>query len=292
MNKVMTDAEIRKAIAPYKFYHIIPLTKTLSTPGNPAYVPTQQLFMKHLRTLDLEGKRVLDVGCRDGLFSFAAESMGAAEVIGIDNDLSKPATEFLIPFFKSKVRMLQQNLYDLKSQELGFFDVILFPGVLYHLRYPFWGLKVLREMMKPGGELLIETAVWRGDPNNAMLFCPIENDSPYEPTSCTFFNEKGLVDTLKSLNFDTIEVEFLSPRSVRDRIARLQMSWAQLTRIALTRLRTQLNRIVLAGRNRPKIRNVTRAVFHSRFLEHEKDSFVARYWEDIHQAHSEHGGYH
>jgi hypothetical protein len=46
------------------------------------------------------------------------------------------ATEFLIPFFKSKVRMLQQNLQDLKAQELGLFDVILFPGVLYHLRYP------------------------------------------------------------------------------------------------------------------------------------------------------------
>ena len=279
MDKVMTDAEIRKAIASYKFYHIIPLTKTLSTPGNPLYVPAQELFMKHLKALDLRGKRVLDIGCRDGLFSFAAESMGAAEVVGIDNDLSKPATEFLIPFFKSKVRMLQQNLYDLKSQELGFFDVILFSGVLYHLRYPFWGLKVLRDMMKPGGELLIETAIWRGDPNNAMLFCPIENDSPYEPTSCTFFNVKGLVDTLKSLNFDTMEVEFLSPRSGRDRIARLQMSWAQLTRIALTRLRTQVNRIVLASGNRPKITNVTRAVFHSRFGEHEKDSIITRYWE-------------
>jgi len=108
MDKVMTDAEIRKAIASYKFYHIIPLTKTLSTPGNPLYVPAQELFMKHLKALDLRGKRVLDIGCRDGLFSFAAESMGAAEVVGIDNDLSKPATEFLIPFFKSKVRMLQQ----------------------------------------------------------------------------------------------------------------------------------------------------------------------------------------
>jgi SAM-dependent methyltransferase len=286
--RMMTDAEIRKAMSPYKFYHIIALTETLSTPGNPAYVPSQQLFMKHLKTLDFKGKRVLDVGCRDGLFSFAAESMGAAEVIGIDNDLSKPATEFLIPFFKSKVRMLHQNLYDLKAQELGFFDVILFPGVLYHLRYPFWGLKVLRDMMKCDGELLIETAVWRGDPNNAMLFCPIENDSPYESSSCTFFNEKGLVDTLKSLNFDTVEVEFLSPGSLRDRIARSRMSRAQLTRIQLDRIRAQLTRILLAGGNSPKIKitNVTRAVFHSRFSGREKD----RYWEGTHQYHSEHGG--
>src|SRR5262249_9128187 len=120
--RTITDAEIREAMAAYRFYHIIPLTKTLSTPGNPTYVPGQELFMKHLKTLDLKGKRVLDVGCRDGLFSFAAESMGAAEVVGIDNDLSKAATDFLIPFFKSKVRMLQENLYELKAQELGLFD--------------------------------------------------------------------------------------------------------------------------------------------------------------------------
>jgi len=275
MDKVMTDAEIREAIAAYKFYHIIPLTKTLSTPGNPKYTAPQQLFMKHLKAIDLKGKRVLDVGCRDGLFSFAAESMGAAQVVGIDNDLSKPATEFLIPFFKSKVQMLQQNLYDLKARELGLFDVILFAGVLYHLRYPFWGLKVLRDVMKPGGELLIETAIWRGDPNNAMLFCPIENDSPYEPTSCTFFNEKGLVDTLNSLNFDTLKVEFLSPVSLHDRIARSQMSWAQLARIARTWIVTRI-----VGGDRPKIRSVTRAVFHSRFAGHEKDSVLRRYWEE------------
>jgi FkbM family methyltransferase len=40
--------------------------------------------------MDLKGKRVL--GCRDGLFCFKAESMGAKEVVGMENDLSKPAT--------------------------------------------------------------------------------------------------------------------------------------------------------------------------------------------------------
>ena len=275
--RILTDAEIREMTSKYKFYHIIPLTETLSTPGNPAYRATQELFMKHLKRLDLKGKRVLDVGCRDGLFSFAAESMGAAEVVGIDNDVSKPATEFLIPFFKSKVQMLQQNLYDLRAQELGFFDVILFPGVLYHLRYPFWGLKVLRDMMKPGADILIETPIWRGDLNNAMLFCPIGKDSPYEPTSCTFFNEKGLVDTLKSLNFDTINVEYLGPAlrgGLRKHIARLRSA----------------QRILLTGCDHPKITNVTRTVFHSRFGGHDKESFISRYWESIHQFHSERGG--
>jgi SAM-dependent methyltransferase len=267
--RIMTDAELREAMKAYKFYHIIPLTETVSTPGVPAYVPLQQNFMKCLKRLDLKGKRVLDIGCRDGLFSFAAERMGAAEVVGIDHNLSKPATEFLIPYFKSQVRMLEQNVYDLKAQELGLFDVILFAGVLYHLRYPFWALKVLRDMMKPDGELLIETAIWRGDPNNAMLFCPIEGDSPYEPSSCTFFNEKGLVDTLKSLNFETVNIEVLPgplPGGLRNRFAR-RVRWVLQVRL-------------LFGEHHPKINEVTREVFHCRFG-HDKNSARARYWEGI-----------
>lgn len=40
-------------------------------------------------------------------------------MVGIDNDLSKGATELLIPFFNSKVRMHQMNLYDLKPESFG-----------------------------------------------------------------------------------------------------------------------------------------------------------------------------
>jgi SAM-dependent methyltransferase len=229
------------------------------------------------------------------LFSFAAETMGAAEVVGIDNDLSKPATEFLIPFFKSKVRMLEQNLYDLKSQQLGLFEVILFPGVLYHLRYPFWGLKILRDMLKPNGELLIETPIWRGDPNNAMLFCPIGEDSPYEPTSCTFFNEKGLIDTLLSLAFDVIGGEYLNdPPAARNDASGATNAMRNLTRGGLRSLipaRVQkLIRVIRDGNNHPpKITSVTRAVFHFRFRGRDKDTWFARYWEGSHQFHSQGG---
>ena len=112
----MNETEIRNALENYAFYHIIKLSDTISTPGNPTHVPAQKLCMKYLKSLDLKGKRVLDIGCRDGLFSFAAEAMGATEVVGIDNDLSKAATEFLIPFFNSKVKMHQMNLFDLKPE--------------------------------------------------------------------------------------------------------------------------------------------------------------------------------
>jgi SAM-dependent methyltransferase len=247
----MTENEILQAISRYKFYHIIQLTDKISTPGNPNFVQAQNLCMKYLKSLDLKGKRVLDIGCRDGLFSFAAESMGVQEVVGIDNDLSKPATEFLIPFFKSKIKMVGKNLYDLKLDDFGLFDTVIFPGVLYHLRYPFWGLRAIRNILKVGGHLLTETGIWDGDYDKAMLFCPIGAESPYDPTSCTFFNEKGLVDTLKSMGFETVTIEYIEPKN-------------------------------LGG--------INRCVFHSIFRGYDKNSFIGHYWDDTHQYHSQYGG--
>jgi hypothetical protein len=49
-------------------------------------------------------------------------------MIGIDNSLSAAATEFLIPFFRSRVRMEEGNLYDLREGRFGRFDVILLAG--------------------------------------------------------------------------------------------------------------------------------------------------------------------
>jgi len=274
----MNETELRQALARYPFYHIIRLSDTISTPGNPAYVSAQNLCMKHLKSLDVKGKRVLDIGCRDGLFSFAAESMGATEVVGIDNDLSKAATELLIPFLNSKVRMHQMNLYDLKPESFGLFDVVVFPGVLYHLRYPFWGLRAIRNVLKIDGHLLIETPLWEGERNNAMLFCPIAGDSPYEGTSCTFFNEKGLVDTLKSLGFQTVHIERLH-KTMESTPLRTHM------RQFISRMRT-----CFKAADRPPIKQVTRCVVHSTFSGFDKDSHAARYWDTTHDFHSTHGG--
>src|SRR5262249_29488585 len=43
---------------------------------------------------------------------------------------------------------------------------------------------------------------------------------------------------------------------------------------------TDLDCDPIVGGDRPKIRSVTRAVFHSRFAGHEKDSVLRRYWEE------------
>jgi SAM-dependent methyltransferase len=206
----MDENKIRDELKKYDFYHILELTENISTPGWEQLVPSQKVILKSLRSLDIKNKRILDVGCRDGLFSFEAEKLGAGEVIGIDNNLSLGAVNFLIPYFNSKVKMYELNLLDLKPETFGMFDVVLFPGVLYHLRYPFWALKLLKDVMCDGGQIIIETAVFMDDNQHAMLFCPVGSESPYEASSCTFFNLKGLVDTLSSLGLVVQRSEFLT----------------------------------------------------------------------------------
>ena len=206
----MIEQEMRRKMAEHKFYHTIRLTDNLETPGWVTIRPLTNLICQCLQAVDVKGKRVLDIGCRDGLMSFQAERAGAAEVIGIDSDVSKAALEFLIPALKSKVQMHQMNLLHLLPETFGMFDVIIFPGVLYHLRYPIWALKIIRDILKPGGTLFLETAIRVDDNKDAVLYCPIGKESPYEPTSCTFFNRKGLLDTLYSLGLETSKVDSLN----------------------------------------------------------------------------------
>ena len=258
----MNENELREKVESYKYYHIIKVTDAVSTPGDPTFLPAQDVCMEHLRGVNLKGKRVLDIGCRDGLFSFAAERLGAEEVIGIDNDISAAAVEFLIPYFQSRVKMREMNLYDLQPSDFGLFDVVVFPGVLYHLRYPFWSLKVIRDVIKPGGDLLIETMIWDGMNGDAMLFCP--TDVVHDATTCTLFNEKGLVDTMRSLGF------VLVSRTYAD------MTRGQGLSAMPKRLKRTVKRCLNAA-NLLSVKSIDRGTFHFRYSDGPTtDSFTAR----------------
>ncbi|MBB3204274.1 SAM-dependent methyltransferase [Rhodopirellula rubra] len=201
----------------YNFYHFIRLTENVQTKGIAEYVPTQQGVLAAIKRLDLKGHRVLDIGCRDGLYSFEAEKAGASEIIGIDNCISNAAVEVLIPELNSKVQMHEQNLFDLTERTYGKFDTIIFAGVLYHLRYPFWALKLLRDLLSDRGQMILETGVMLNDNQYPLLFCPTEDESPYEATSVTFFNPKALRDTLATLGLQVTHIELLNHPDLLER---------------------------------------------------------------------------
>ena len=227
----MTDEEIVSNIKKYNWYHEIKIKDGITTTAVDAFEVdgkyethssskdhwNQKNIFSVLDKIDFRNKKVLDIGCRDGLFSFYAEKKGASEVVGIDNDLSKGATEFLIPYFNSKVKMYKKNLYDLTEKDYGKFDIIIFVGVLYHLRYPFYSFKKIKDILTKDGKLVIETGILLDDNKRAILYCPIEDDSEYEKTSCTFFNVKGLTDSLRSMGI-FVEKAFVYPQIIKFRI--------------------------------------------------------------------------
>lgn len=177
----------------YRWYHKIKINENTYTPGE---ISTNRCTVRHFDLVDFTDKRVLDIGCRDGLHSFEAEKRGAKSILGIDTCLSLGSTEFLIPYMNSKVCMKEKSLYDIE----GKYDIIIFAGVLYHLRYPFMALKKISEALVEGGILILETAIWDEKSDKALLWCPTSEDSPYESSSVTFFNHKGLKDNLIMFN--------------------------------------------------------------------------------------------
>lgn len=271
----MNNHEIRQKIEQYKFYHIIQLTDQIATPGNPVHLSTQNMVLEAIRKIDLRGKRVLDIGCRDGLFAFEAEKRGSAEVIGIDNDLSKPAVEFLIPFLKSGVKMFEMNLFDLRPDTFGHFDVVIFAGVLYHLRYPFWALRTIRDVLNNNGKLILETAIWSDKSHRALLYCPVE-ESPYEPTSCAFFNEKGLCTTLRSFGFEVEAIQYLSQRESLKGLLRYV---GQVRK----KLRKRIKEAFVKA-------DIDRGVFTCSFSCDAVNQQLAQYWEKTHTIHTQIGG--
>ncbi|HEX3745405.1 MAG TPA: methyltransferase domain-containing protein [Bryobacteraceae bacterium] len=88
---------------------------------------------------DLRGKRVLDVGTWDGWFAMEMERRGA-EVMAIDR-FENPRFHEIHHLLGSRVDYRQMSVYDLSPDLIGRFDIVLFMGVLYHLKHPLLGLE-------------------------------------------------------------------------------------------------------------------------------------------------------
>lgn len=100
--------------------------------------------LKFPRTL--EGLTVLDIGAWDGFFSFEAERRGAERVVAFD---VHPPDQYGFSLAKklldSNVEYVQGSVYELPP-EMGTFDIVLFLGVFYHLRYPLLALDRISEI--------------------------------------------------------------------------------------------------------------------------------------------------
>lgn len=119
---------------------------------------------------DLNQRLVLDIGCGSGYHCWRMRGAGAKFVLGVD-----PSPKFVYQFhiLKHFMPMEPVHLLPLRSEDLpkrmGIFDTVFSMGVLYHRRSPFEHLDELKQCLRPGGELVLETLVVDGDENTVLV---------------------------------------------------------------------------------------------------------------------------
>lgn len=118
----------------------------------------------------LQGRRILDVGCGSGYHCWRMLGDGAAEVIGID-----PTPLFVVQFWALQKYLQRDNIWVLPlgiehvPPKLQAFDTVFSMGVLYHRRSPMDHLQELKDCLRPGGQLVLETLVIEGGLGDSLL---------------------------------------------------------------------------------------------------------------------------
>jgi len=178
---------------------------------------------EHAVPSDLTGRTVLDVGCNAGFYSIEMKRLGARRVVAIDTCeeyLAQARFAASVSGFDD-IDFRRMSVYDVA--QLGQrFDVVLFLGVLYHLRHPLLALDLLRE--HAAADLLVfqsllrgsmetgrferdypftETAVFENPAFPRMHF--IEHEYSHDETNWWIPNRAGAAAMLRSAGFEIVD---------------------------------------------------------------------------------------
>lgn len=126
---------------------------------------------------DLSGRSVLDIGCNGGFYAIEMKKRGADRVLGIDSDEDYLAqARFAAEVSGHDIEFARLSVYDVGA--LGErFDLVLFMGVLYHLRHPLLALDLIREHV--AGDLMVFQSMQRG----SQEVEPVAEDYPFEESA-------------------------------------------------------------------------------------------------------------
>ena len=117
----------------------------------------------HALPVDLSGASVLDIGCNGGFYAIEMKRRGAERVLGIDFDQDYlDQAEFAAEVNGLDIEFRQLSVYEVASLQERF-DIVLFLGVLYHLRHPLLALDLIRAHVVK--DLFVFQSMQRGDPS-------------------------------------------------------------------------------------------------------------------------------
>jgi len=226
----MMTQELQDQMNRIKWWHQIDLGDGVVTPG---FDNTLQRVKDLGLPDDLRGKTVLDIGAWDGAFAFEAERRGASRVLAIDEFIwagkgwaSKEGFDFARRVLGSKVEDMLLDVYDLTPERVGKFDVVLFAGVLYHLRHPM--LAIERVASVTAHQLILSSHIdLISVKRPAIAFYPgaeLKND----PTNWYGPNIPALEAMLRVVGFKKIELVASSPLDPEFPVQDIYEGWANL----------------------------------------------------------------
>ena len=212
--------ELRAAVDGISWFHRIDLGEGIVTPG--LDVTAAKIARIELPD-DLSGCEVLDIGAWDGAFSFEAERRGAKRVLATDSFIwrgegwgSKAGFELARRALGSAVEDHEVDVMDLDPSAIGTFDVVMFLGVLYHLRHPLLGLERVASVTKPGGLVIVETHVDLLQLDRPAIALYPSSELGGDGTNWCGPNVPGLLALLEMAGFASAHVHGESPAAPPD----------------------------------------------------------------------------
>lgn len=122
-------------------------------------ITTESLQMGFLPE-NLEGQRVLDIGCWSGGDLLILAGMGANVIATEEHPRSAQSARALMELVNCPGDVIERSAYQDNSEWRQSFDIVYCSGVLYHVTDPVLLLRICFSYLKPGGRLIIETKAW------------------------------------------------------------------------------------------------------------------------------------
>ncbi len=196
------------------WWHTIELPNGEVTPGLHDYRGAQG--NRFLLPEDLTGKSVLDFGTWDGFWAIEAKRRGASEVVAADRWAAQPENcKLALGAYEIPYRYSGDLDFPLPTDLLlewkNHFDVVLFYGILYHLKNPYIGLLNAASCCKPEGMVIVESAVNQGkldglNPSIPLLWV-IDGIHDGDPTNYFMPNPPAILQLCRLAGLNPVEGE-------------------------------------------------------------------------------------
>ena len=163
----------------------------------------------------LKHHSVLDIGCGSGYHLWRMLGQGAGMVVGLE-----PVDVYVYQFqciqhflgYEDRAAVLGIPFEDF-PQDTQFFDTIFSMGVLYHRKSPIEHLEAIRQSLRPGGQVVLETLVIEGDEQAVLM-----PEKRYAQMRNVWFlpSVKMLIRWMKRLRFVDVELVDLNWTSLEE----------------------------------------------------------------------------